>query len=351
MRHDAGQQIPQGLVDQIKQTVALREQDIAAAQQIAENIKPIDRRGVEAIARAAAAGQQAAENAKNVPHFGGGLGPGEPTYESPEQALSVAERWANDPNLRKMAELFGRMDRDIRFKRSKRIAGGQDEIVDVEFGDNLRRVLPSELALLSDPDTEDDFLSRYCTQELLQFSTVGEANAGRGPILMVVDGSGSMQGERNIWSRAVAMCLLHIARCEKRDFGCIEFSSSKQLEDWFFPAKAPMDGERVLEMASHFFGGGTSPEQGVSRAAEIMKSAPQFRKADIILVGDGEASFGPEDERLRVQLTELGVRLFGIGIGGSHRYLDKYCENVVPVHDFELTDPTTATAELATHVT
>jgi hypothetical protein len=69
------------------------------------------------------------------------------------------------------------------------------------------------------------------------------------------------------------------------------------------------------------------------------------------MIGDGEAGFGPEDARLRDQLKEMGVRIFGIGIGGSFRYLSDYCEHVVSVHDFELQDPGQATAELATHIT
>jgi hypothetical protein len=35
---------------------------------------------------------------------------------------------------------------DFHFKRAKRVVGGQDEIVDIETGDELRRVTPVELA-------------------------------------------------------------------------------------------------------------------------------------------------------------------------------------------------------------
>lgn len=349
--HNAGQPVPEPLKEAIKEAVQQQRSALERCQAIQQAPAPMSMGAQEAIAGAAQAGSQAAQAAKGMPSFGAGMGAGEPTYTSPEQALSIAEMWANNPDLKRMAELFGRMDRDLRFKRSKRVTGGEDEIVDVTFGDNLRRVVPSELALLSDPDWEDDFLSRYAGGELLQFSTVGEENAGRGPILIVLDGSGSMAGERNIWSRATAMCLLHIARIEKRDFGLIEFSSGGQLAEWMFPAKSPMAGDAVVDMASHMFGGGTTPVIGVARAAEVMKAAPAFRKADVVLIGDGEAGIGPEDERLKRELTELGVRLFGIGIGGSFKYLESYCEFVVDVRDFELTDPSAATAELATHIT
>lgn len=348
---ETGQPIPQPLVERIKALVREKRGAAGRATQIADNPTPMGTEAIEAIGEVAQAGQEAAQAAKDVPGFGAGLGKGEPTYESPEQQISIAEQWSQNPELRAMAEMFGKMDRDIRFHRSKRIVGGQDEIVDVKLGDELRRVLPSEFGLLSTPDTEDDFWGRYTTKELLQYETVGEEHAGRGPILMVLDGSGSMRGERNIWARATALCLLHIARAEKRDFGLIEFSGGGQLEEWIFRAKDDMLAQKVLDMASHLFGGGTAPVIGVTQAAKVMKESPTFKKADLVLVGDGEAGFGAEDERLRKELTELGVRLFGIGVGGSLAYLEKYCEHVVNVHDFELTDPGAATAELATHIT
>lgn len=349
--HQQGQPIPQQLREEIKQAVQQKVGAQEAAAQIAQSPTPMNAAGAQAIAQAAAYGQEAAENAANLPSFGGGLGAGEPTYTSPEEALSVAEQWANNPDLKHMAELFGRLDRHISFHRAKRVVGGNDEIVDVRFGNNLARVLPSELALLADDDLLDDFLVRYTSGELLEFSTVGEENAGRGPIVMVCDGSGSMAGLRTIWARAVAMCLLHICRKEKRDFVMIEFAGGTQCAEWMFRTGEPLMAAKIVEMASHFFSGGTAPITGMTRAAEIMKSSAPFKKADIIVVGDGEASFGDEDRRLKEQMLGLGVRLFGIGVGGSFSYLGEYCEYVVNVHDFDLNDPSTATAELAVHIT
>lgn len=352
--HDTGKPIPPELVQQIKDAVAERQAAAVAASQIAESPTPMSLGAAEALSAAAQAGREAAEAAAGVPSFGAGMGAGEPTYTSPEQAISIAEQWATNPDLRKMAELFGRLDRDIRFKRSKRVVGGNDEIIDVKLGDDLRRTIPAEFALLADATTEDDFLSRYTTKELLEYQTVGEEHAGRGPILIVLDGSGSMGGERNIWSRAVAMCMLHIARLEKRDFALIEFSSGGQVCDWLFRAKEPMPADKVLDMASHFFGGGTTPIIGMQRALDVMKAAAPFRKADVVLVGDGESAYGPEDDNIRKQFQSMGVRIFGIGIGGSFRYIKDYTEPdgyMVDVHDFDLSDPSTATAELATHIT
>lgn len=347
--HERGKPIPQNLLDQIKEQVKQKQQAQEAAAQIAASPTPMSSAAVKAITDAAAAGQAQAEQAGGVPNFGQGFGVGDTHYQSPEQALNIAEQWANNPNLRKMAELFGRLDRDMRFQRSKRIEGGQEEIVDVKQGDELNRILPAEWALFADDDMELDFLARYASGELLQFSTVGEAHAGRGPIVFVGDGSSSMSGENNCWMRAVAMCLLHIARTENRDFAFVEFST--QACHWLFPAKQTLDPEKVVAMCSHFYAGGTIPLLGVGEAAKIMSEAAEFRKADLVMVGDGQASYGPEDERLRLQLTEMGVRIYGIGIGGSFNYLEKYCEHVVALSDFDLSDPSNATADLAVHIT
>lgn len=347
--------VPDHLQPKLEEAMAELDKLAAQAQKLDQSRTPMDMAALDALKGAAQAGQEAAQAGKNMPSFGAGFGAGEPTYTSPEQAYTIAKRWAEDPVLRQVCALYGRLDPDVRFKRSKRIEGGNDEIIDVRMGDDLRRTIPAEMSLLADSALEDDFLARYSEKELLEYQTVGEEHAGRGPMLLVLDGSGSMGGERNISARATAMVMLHIARLEKRTFGCVEFSSGGQLAEWLFPNNKPLDGEVVIDMASHMFGGGTTPIIGITRAAEIMKTAPTFKKADLVIIGDGEAGFGPEDERLRDQLTELGVRFFGVAIGGGFRdgsYLRKYCgDYVVDVHDFDLGGPNAATSALAVHLT
>lgn len=351
--HDQGQPVPQQLVDEIRAAVDAKRAAVDAVQAVAAEIpKPFSKAAHDAVVAAAAAGKEAAEAAGNMPSFGSGLGQGEPRYESPEQALTIADMWANNQLLRQVAELYGRLDKHMRFERAKRVVGGQDEIVDLKLGDELRRILPAELGSLADPDTEDDFYMRYLSGELMVYDTVGEEHAGRGPVVLVNDESGSMNGQRNVWAKAIACCLLNICRREKRDFAYVGFGSSGELTTHVFLAKSELDAQAIVDMASHFFGGGTVPLQGVAAAKTIMDTAHVFKKADIVMVGDGQASFGPEDKMLRDQLGARGVRFHGIAIGGTHKYLHEYCgENVVNVHDFELEDPSEATAQLATHIT
>jgi uncharacterized protein with von Willebrand factor type A (vWA) domain len=349
--HAQGQPVPGELVDAIKQAVKdKRGAQAHAADAAAAAPLPFDQKAHDACVAAARAGADAAEMAQSIPGFGQGFGEGEPRYESPEQALTIAEMWATNPILLAVSQLYGRMKREMEFDRAKRVVGGQDEIVDLKLGDELRRVLPTEFASLSDPELEDDFYARYLNAELRVYDTVGEEHAGRGPIILSCDESMSMKGERNVWSKAMAMCLLNMARREKRDFAYVGWASGTQVYSIIFKAKEPLDPEAIIEMASHFFDGGTTPILGLATADEIMATA-EFRKADVVKISDGEATFGPEDERIRNRMSERGVRFHGIGIGGSFTYLRKLTEDVVNITDFELQDPSEATAHLATHIT
>jgi uncharacterized protein with von Willebrand factor type A (vWA) domain len=82
-----------------------------------------------------------------------------------------------------------------------------------------------------------------------------------------------------------------------------------------------------------------------------MSSVPEFRKADVVKLTDGEAAFGPEDKRLRDRMAEKGVRFHGVGIGQTFGYLKELTDDVVSVRDFDLDNPSEATAHLATHIT
>lgn len=351
--HQQGQPIPGTLVDEIRTAVRNKRDQQGKAAEIAAAVPvPFDKSAADAVDRAVKAAKEAAEQSGNIPGFGQGFGEGEPRYDSPEQALTIADMWANNATLRAVAQLYGRLDKDMRYQRANRIVGGADEIVDIKLGDDIRRIVPAELALLADEDYEDDFYFRYLNSELQVYDTVGEEQAGRGPVVMCVDESGSMGGERNVWAKAIALCLLNICRREKRDFAYIGWSGGTSVATHLFRAKDALNAQAIVDCASHFFGGGTAPLVGLTRGVEVMRDAPEFKKADLVMVTDGEASFGDEDRRMRDWLVQKGVRVWGIGVGGSFRYLQNLCpDGTVDIRDFDLENPSEATAHLATHIT
>jgi uncharacterized protein with von Willebrand factor type A (vWA) domain len=80
---------------------------------------------------------------------------------------------------------------------------------------------------LHHPILQKDFQRRFFDQELLQYSLRGVEEKGKGPMVVCLDGSSSMAGDKEIWSKAVTLTLLEIARRQRRLFRSICFSSEE----------------------------------------------------------------------------------------------------------------------------
>lgn len=304
---------------------------------------------VATVAREAAEkGERAAEIASRLP----GMGPGSPVRMSADDAFELADRWTGIAGMWELAQFLGRAQRSMVADRSTRAVGGHEELVGIERGDDLSRVLPSELMRMRNPRTRRQFYLDYFEGDLMQHASIGEIPKDRGPIIVVKDGSSSMKGKRFQWATAVSLALVNIAHTERRDSHVIEFGSSGEVKSWSFPAGEPLDARRICDCAEHFFNGGTDIYSGMFEAHHLMHGASEFAQADIALLTDGEDGFGQQDEELRDELRTMGVRIVGVAIAQrTHEYLDQMCESVHPVQDLALDRPkNTASTFLATTI-
>jgi uncharacterized protein with von Willebrand factor type A (vWA) domain len=94
--------------------------------------------------------------------------------------------------------------------------------------------------LLADPDLEDLFYLRFAERGLMQYDLIGHEPEGQGPIIIAIDESGSMTTDYGgmtgeVWSKAVMLALLSIARLQKRDLAVIHFSGPNDLRVDLFP--------------------------------------------------------------------------------------------------------------------
>jgi uncharacterized protein with von Willebrand factor type A (vWA) domain len=297
---------------------------------------------------AAQAGAEAVEALHSIP----GIGGGEAHNLTPDQQIALAEKWSENTDLKKIAAMIGRLYRDMRFKREARTKNVPIEPVGITTGRDFSRMLPHEVAraFSANPLIKTTFIKDFAEHAVLQYDMSGRMPAGRGPIICVTDGSGSMQGEKFIWASSVALCLLTIAQREKREFAGIEFGSERQMKEWFFPKGVPADPNVVLDYASHFFGGGTSIVTGMTAALRIMRDVPAFKSADIVLISDGQDHFREDDNTIKHALNDLGVRIHGISIlCPNNAYCSQMCEYVVDVQD--LAGSNDATDKLAQNIT
>src|SRR5262249_24542325 len=151
-----------------------------------------------------------------------------------------AQRVGRSPKLQQIAAVCGRFTRIALQQQKARVKHPPDEITSITVGTEIERLLPSEIVLLADPNLEDLFYLKFVERGLMQYDLIGHEPEGQGPIIIAVDESGSMitnhgglTGE--IWSKAVMLALLSIARSQKRVLAVIHFSGPDDLRLDLFP--------------------------------------------------------------------------------------------------------------------
>lgn len=278
--------------------------------------------------------------------FQGGHMPGTGTHEgAPHEHAAVrplAARLKLDERLRRIATLAGRFKRIAASKRRQRVKHGADEVTDVEQGADLGRALPVELAKLTHPLLRLDFMRALLERQALQYRLEGTASLGKGPLVALLDKSGSMDGPRDVWATAVALALLDQAQRERRTYALLGFDSHVKFEAVVNPAD-PLPEEGLFVSC----GGGTEIAAAIARGLEIIRSHPgALRKADIVLITDG-GSDASEAGRLRESAAALGVTILGLGIGVEREWLLPWCDEVHAVTDLSTVDDASATALFA----
>lgn len=143
---DKGKPIPGDIAKKMREQIKRRQGAVAAINALIQQAQQSNQTAaaVEAGERAAAAGHEAAEtmNALNsIPGVGGGEAQNLPL----EQQIELAEKWAENDQLKAILTQLGRMVHDMRFKRDTRTSNVKIEPVGIETGADLGRLLPHEL--------------------------------------------------------------------------------------------------------------------------------------------------------------------------------------------------------------
>ena len=153
-----------------------------------------------------------------------GMGPGSPGCNDPAAVAALFKRVRSDPALRRICELAGRFRRVAQSKQRMKATHGLDDVVGVEPGGDVGRLLPSELARLMIPELELDTLRRIAERQALCREHHATESVGKGPIIVSIDESGSMEGEKAHTAKALALALAWIARRQRRWCGLVAYS-------------------------------------------------------------------------------------------------------------------------------
>ncbi len=153
----------------------------------------------------------------------------------------------------------------------------------------------------------------------------------RGPILAVIDTSGSMHGLPERVAKALVLEALRIAHAERRRCYVYAYSGPGQIIE--HELELSIDGiGRLLAFLSLTFGGGND-ETGVLDRVLCRLEEEDWKNADIVFVSDGE---WPAPSHLAPRISAAratGTRFHGVQIGNQGRTgLHSICE---PVHVFQ----------------
>jgi uncharacterized protein with von Willebrand factor type A (vWA) domain len=153
-----------------------------------------------------------------------GMGPGAPGSNDPAAVAALFKRVRGDPALRRICEAAGRFRRVAQSKQRRKASHGLDDVVGVEPGGDVGRLLPAELAKLAVPELELDTLRRVAERQALCREHHAVEPVGKGPIVVCLDESGSMEGEKIHTAKALVLALAWIARQQRRWCALVAYS-------------------------------------------------------------------------------------------------------------------------------
>jgi uncharacterized protein with von Willebrand factor type A (vWA) domain len=252
---------------------------------------------------------------------------------SPGARIELGKRLANNRKLKKLAQMVGRMRTQALALRRKLFERANAEVYEVGVGGELSRLLPQELLALRHPILRRDFQRRFVEASLFQYTLRAVERKGKGPLVVCLDGSSSMAGDKELWSKAVSLTLLEIAQRQRRLFRSICFASAEtplQILDMNRRTHYAADMQRVFDLAEYFPGGGTDFHRPLDAAAKCVQQTAH-RRGDIVFITDGECrvddrwlqEFKRNKERLGFSVFSVLIDVGAASSGAVKEFSDR----------------------------
>jgi len=229
-------------------------------------------------------------------------------------------------DLRKILEQVGRIELEYGSKKLLLSPHSKSEVHTVTFSSEIQTMLPIEAVKLKNPLLKRKFYADMIEGKLLTYQLRGKNwnsdSAGkkrRGPVVALVDTSGSMRGKPEILAKAIILAVTRRMLKEGRDVKVILFSSKWQSFEIEMTNKKRMGGE-FLDFLRQTFGGGTDFNTALRSGLKVMKEENAFRGADLLFLTDGysELSEQPLIREWNEIKKERNARIFSLIIGNNN---------------------------------
>jgi uncharacterized protein with von Willebrand factor type A (vWA) domain len=236
-----------------------------------------------------------------------GLGPGTPGASDPRAVAALFKRVRADPGLRRVCDLAGRFRRVAQSRQRMKAAHGYDDVVGVTTGGDVGRLLSTELARLAVPELELETLRRVAERAALCREHRAVEPAGRGPVIAVVDESGSMHGAKVETAKALALALAWVARRQRRWVGLCAYSGDSGERLLALPP-GRWDEHKLADWLAAFLGRGSTLDLPIRELPDYYRrlGAPPG-VTDVVFVTDALCRI-PADLAARFTAWKRSVR-------------------------------------------
>lgn len=227
-----------------------------------------------------------------------------------ELIKKFSEILESDKAIKELAEMLGRyrksekefeeveIDKIIVKPNFKPRHANKGEVIGIRESDDISSMLPIEAATLLNPNTKPIFLKKFAEKKLMTYDFKNqvdnteqinikvkqqkEKEDGKGPIIICVDTSGSMQGTPEQVAKTVCFALTKIALKEKRKCFLISFSTKIQTIE-LTDLQNSLD--KLVAFLGMSFNGGTDANPAFVKALEMIETN-DYQKADLLMVSD-----------------------------------------------------------------
>ena len=245
---------------------------------------------------------------------------------------SALEKIRNSDYLKKFTDMIGKYKECAVAEQKKKVKASAIEIKSVKVGDKIEDALPSDKLNLCNEVTKKDFYRRMTQGQLMSYDKESQKQKNKGPIIVCIDQSGSMQGDKDMWAKALAVGILEVAQLQKREFACIPYDSSCRKTTVIH--KDEISPDKIISIAEERATGGTNFESPLREASKLIEDS-NFKGADIVFITDGDCCVSDNFRRQFKQLKEdKDFRAMGVLVDYGHTSrttLDDFCDSVTTV--------------------
>jgi uncharacterized protein with von Willebrand factor type A (vWA) domain len=246
---------------------------------------------------------------------------------NPEFCFYLAGIIKRHPEILKITKLIGNLKK-IRIHKQKKLINSTYECkMNILTSSDITNLIPLELLYLEE-QLENIFYNKLMEQKLYTYGYKSHSSKGKGGIIICLDTSGSMIGDKLDLLKAIILNIALGVLRQKRYFALINFSSS--MKDILLLPHRP-DFKEFIDLLTSSFYGGTNFDAPIKRTLEIIENFKNHRESDILIFTDGFGNLSDEVlNKLKRSQKKYHFGLFGFLIDDTSedRTLADCCDRI-----------------------